>query len=148
MDSEPTAEPMDVPMATPNMDLVNQTFAAIRADLEHWNQSLWAELVYDKEANACGTSYCFGGMALSLVGQLRQRDNNGLFYAVDRDGNAVTFIQAAREALGFNPFLADVVFHNPSRDIDRFEAQVRDAIETYGGMTVASYYNGACRSAF
>jgi len=128
----------NVPAATPNMELVDLVFKAIREDLAHWSQLGWAtNYDIDGDGLTCNTYYCFGGWALSLSNRLRKPIDGGptLWNAVDKDGNWMLFQDAANEVLGFNDLLGDKVYHNFTSNIDEFEKAVRQDIVEYGHLT-------------
>jgi hypothetical protein len=133
MDTETTTE---LPVATPNMALVHEVFAKIKADLAHWNQATWVGDV-GLDGNLCNTNFCFGGWALYLNNRLQiSGDEFGRYaVAVDEHGERVAFAPEAARLLGFNDALAFEVFYNIEYDFDTFKTYTLAAIDRLGNFT-------------
>ncbi len=128
---------VETPVATPNMELVNEVFAKIEEDLAHWDQGTWTTDA-DKDGSICNTSFCFGGWALHLKERLRVTDgvhSSRYIYAVDELGEQTAFSAEAAKLLGFNEALAWNVFYNINDDFQSYKAQTLASIEKYGSYT-------------
>lgn len=140
------------PMMTVNMELVDKVFKHLHKR-NNWNQRGWMKTKYndglnvleflldqDAETNTCGFTMCFGGWACAISGNVAQ-DNESFdgFTATRPDKNGepqyTSWFAAAAFALGFNPYLAELVFFNYAENLDEFERTVRSDIEKYGKLT-------------
>src|SRR5689334_19540107 len=147
------------PMMTVNMELVDKVFKHLH-ERNNWNQRGWVKRrdsdwdnldvieFFENETasnSECGFTMCFGGWACVISGNVKK--NNMTYDRVDPtlDGRVSDWFLAAAHALGFNPFLAELVFFNFSKDLDEFEREVRELIARYGNMTrteaMRAYHN-------
>ena len=134
--------PMNREPVIKNPELLKLAVKNIEAEQEVWNQSNWGQGIVSTETVTvaqgstvryiCQTSMCLAGHVAVLAGY---RFVVGLGYAqpgeetctgscISPDGELHGIAEAAREALGLDPYIADVLFYNMTDDINSFKCDI------------------------